>query len=65
MEPKKPLAALIVAGAKGRGPESEGDDSGGDDEMGIDIAVDEIFEAIDTKNPDLLKAALKSFLDHC
>lgn len=61
MEPKKPLAALIVAGAKPR--QSEEPEEG--DEMGLDAAVEDILNAVKTDDAQGLKAALRAFVDMC
>lgn len=64
MQPKKPLAALIVAGAPKKGYESE--EEGGEEEVdGAEIAAQDIMQAIDERDPEMLKMALKAFLDHC
>jgi hypothetical protein len=63
MDPKKPLAALIVAGAK-KGYESESE--GGEEEVdGAEIAAEDIMQALDERDPKMLMMALKAFMDHC
>lgn len=64
MEPKKPLAALIVAGAGKKGYESE-EEGGEEDVDGAEIAAQDIMQAIDERDPQMLVMALKAFLDHC
>lgn len=64
MEPKKPLAALIVAGAPKRG--YGGEEEGGEEEVdGAEIAAQDIMQAIDERDPQMLMMALKAFMDHC
>lgn len=62
MNPKKPLAALIVAGAPKQGPAMEPE---GESVDGAEIAAEDIMQAIDQRDPAMLVQALKAFLDHC
>lgn len=64
MDPKKPLAALIVAGAGKKGYDKEMED-GEEDVDGAEIAAQDIMQAIDERDPQMLMMALKAFMEHC
>ena len=58
----KGIAALLV-GKMGKGPEGE---EGGDMEgEGLDTAAEDILAAIESKDPQALKEALRSFYEMC
>lgn len=61
MSPKKPLAALIVAGAPKQGPAMDAEP----EVDGAEIAAQDIMQAIDERDPAMLVMALKAFMDHC
>lgn len=58
---KKGLAALIVSGAA---PKREMEQEG-DEVEGLDVAAEDIMRALDERDPEMLKSALKAFIDHC
>lgn len=55
---KKGIAALIIAKAKPK------QDEGGDNVDGMDVAVEDMMQALDERDPAMFKAALNAFLDH-
>lgn len=60
LNPKKPLAALIVSGAPKQGPamaEPEVDEA--------EIAAQDILQAIDERDPAMLVAAFKALKEYC
>lgn len=63
----KPLAAIILAKSK---PSKDVDDKpelgeSSTSDMGLDSAVDDIFDAIEAKNKTKFKEALKSAINLC
>ena len=62
MNEQNKIAALIV----GKPVEGENDEEYKQDkEEGLNIAAEEIMQALETKNKDNLKEALKSFISMC
>lgn len=61
MADKKGLAAMLAESAK-----REDGDEGMDMEMeGKDAAVEDMMRALDERDPDMFKAALTAFIEHC
>lgn len=68
---KKKVATMLVAKLKKDGsdsmeeaPKNEMGDTM-DSEMGLDSATEEVLMAIEKKDPAMLKAALRSFMEMC
>lgn len=60
MMDKKGLAAMLAAGAKKEsGPEE------GAEVDGKDLAVEDLMRAFDERDPEMMKAALAAFIEHC
>lgn len=67
---KKAIAAMIVSKAKkpeevdmNPYPDEMPEDE--EAEMGLDVAADDLMAAFEAKDPSMIKAALKSFVEMC
>lgn len=59
MKDEKKIAALIVAGPEEKEVQEP------KEMVGLDAAAEEIMAAIEAKDPEILKGALKSFMQLC
>lgn len=70
-DPKKGIAALIVAKAKPQGApapqgEPDGDEAEGEgDDMGKHAAAEDMIAALDKRDPVAFSQALSSFIEMC
>lgn len=62
---KNPIAAMIVAKAKPEPKDDMYQDQDEGDKEGQMAAAEDIFSAIDKRDPEALRAALSAFIQMC